>query len=78
MTTVKIFVVRKMFTYAKFQKYKYHYHHYAQCHQPSSFNIQITGTNCVNGITNQDPFFKTFANQPPVFTISFHLREIPL
>ena len=23
-------------------------------------------------------FFKTFANQPPVFTISFHLREIPL
>ena len=25
-----------------------------------------------------DPFFKTFANQPPVFAISFHLREIPL
>ena len=23
-------------------------------------------------------FFRTFANQPPVFTISFHLREIPL
>jgi len=22
-------------------------------------------------------FFRTFANQPPVFTISFHLREIP-
>ena len=31
-----------------------------------------------NGITNQDLFFRTFANQPPVFTISFHLREIPL
>jgi len=23
-------------------------------------------------------FLGTFANQPPVFTISFHLREIPL
>jgi len=23
-------------------------------------------------------FFRTFANQPPVFTISFHFREIPL
>ena len=32
----------------------------------------------LNGITNQDPLFRTFANQPPVFTISFHLREIPL
>ena len=32
----------------------------------------------LDGITNQDPFFWTFANQPPVFTISFHLREIPL
>jgi len=24
------------------------------------------------------PSIRTFANQPPVFTISFHLREIPL
>ena len=28
-------------------------------------------------ITFQDPFFKIFANQPPVFIISFHLPEIP-
>jgi len=27
--------------------------------------------------TFQDPFFKIFANQPPVFIISFHLPEIP-
>jgi len=28
-------------------------------------------------ITFQGPFFKIFANQPPVFIISFHLPEIP-
>ena len=28
-------------------------------------------------ITFQDPFFKIFANQHPVFIISFHLPEIP-
>jgi len=28
-------------------------------------------------ITFQDPFFKIFANKPPVFIISFHLPEIP-
>ena len=27
--------------------------------------------------TFQDPFFKIFANQPPVFIISFHLPEMP-
>jgi len=32
----------------------------------------------IDGITYQDPLFRTFANQPPVFTISFHFREIPL
>jgi len=31
----------------------------------------------LDGITFQDPFFKIFANQPPVFIISFQLPEIP-